>query len=155
MLQPLLAPPAPFSLVPLPKTYTKLFCRRAPCVRCGSEPEQPALCLLCGQVMCSFKGCRDDSGRDAVTLHSAVCGAGHGAFLLLRACTVMCVMPGNRRCHWGSLYLDRNGEEDPNMRRGKMLYLSQARLARLTKLVCETTFCHNTRLLSRMFRGEA
>ena len=67
----------------------------------------------------------------------------------------MCVMPGNRRCHWGSLYLDHNGEEDPNMRRGKMLYLSQARLVQLTKLVSETAFCHNNRLLSRMIRSEA
>ena len=52
-----------------------------------------------------------------------------------------------RRCIWRSIYLDRNGEEDRNMRRGRMLYLNAQRYAQLQNMVVENTFAHDTRIL--------
>ena len=49
-------------------------------------------------------------------------------FLLLKECVVILTLSKDRRCIWGSLYLDEHGEEDPNLRRGRALYLSKERL---------------------------
>jgi hypothetical protein len=36
------------------------------------------------------------------------------------AVQVLLVLGKDRRCVWGSLFLDHNGEEDRNLRRGKV-----------------------------------
>ena len=86
---------------------------------------------------------------------AGACGAGSAVFLLLRECTVLCVLPHARYCVWGSLYLDHHGEEDQNLRRGKMLFLNAPRLAQLTQLVLDASFCHNARILAGVQRNPA
>ena len=50
------------------------------------------------------------------------------SYLLLRASTTVLVHASGRRAMWKALYVDANGEADPHLQRGKMLYLSEARL---------------------------
>jgi len=70
----------------------------------------------------------------------------------LRACAVLLVLGRGRRCVWASLYLDRFGEEDRDLRRGKVLTLSRARVAQLTAIVRNLGFVHDTVVLSRTVR---
>ena len=67
----------------------------------------------------------------------------------------MLLLLGNERvCIWGSLYLDRNGEEDSYLRRGKSLYLSEDRYEALRHLVINHSFTQNTTILSNTSRGD-
>lgn len=47
-----------------------------------------------------------------------------------------------------SLYLDQYGEEDPNLRRGKTLFLSQDRYWNLLGMWIANSFDQDTKLLS-------
>jgi hypothetical protein len=99
--------------------------------------------------------------------HAQACGGGVGVFLLLRSSMVQTqlkpalavprAVPQNapqrawsvvewqvlllreeRSCVWPSLYLDRHGEEDENLQRGKPLFLSADRYQQLTSTVMGT-----------------
>ena len=58
----------------------------------------------------------------------------------------------DRRCIWGSLYLDEHGEEDPNLRRGRTLYLSKERLNALRRIVFLGLGLHDSRVLRKTKR---
>ena len=53
--------PAPiaFKLVDLPQTYDDLFeiCRNFVCPNCNQKPHDPAICLICGEIVCSQSYC--------------------------------------------------------------------------------------------------
>ncbi|GLE02255.1 hypothetical protein PINS_up011093 [Pythium insidiosum] len=136
-LLPLTPAPSRRLIMPLPRVYMELFIKynerpTGLCQRCRQLPQHPAICLLCGQVLCCFSPCCESTrGRiGECTQHTQACGLGTGAYLLLRACTVILFIGNERRCVWGSLYVDKNGEEDPYLRRGKTLYLAPTRLLR-------------------------
>ncbi|KAF0737533.1 hypothetical protein Ae201684_006689 [Aphanomyces euteiches] len=148
-----------FQLIQLPKLYVDIYlkyCQRtATCEVCHQAPTHPALCLLCGTLVCCYAPCC--SGGDGVgecTNHVRKCGVGFGVFLLLRACTVLLLLGHGRCCIWGSLYLDRNGEDDAYFRRGKPLYLNHERLATLTRLVVLHGFTESTALLNNTTRRD-
>jgi hypothetical protein len=93
---------------------------------------------------------------------------------------VLLVLGKDRRCVWGSLFLDHNGEEDRNLRRGKVaavhhprvlsaahclsfvarvaspqtLFLNAARAGQLRKLIATNSFCFNTKILSNTSRRD-
>ena len=96
--------------------------------------------------------CCNRQGLGEVTRHSRSCAAGYGAFLLLRESLVLITLGRQRRCIWGSLYLDEHGEEDRNLRRGRTLFLSQPRLRQLETLMAHHSFGHDTRILSMTTR---
>ncbi|RLN98373.1 hypothetical protein BBJ28_00019931, partial [Nothophytophthora sp. Chile5] len=99
-------------LVPLPRVYMDLFIRynekpAGVCRRCAQVPQHPGLCLFCGEVLCCFSACceaKEGGGVGECSQHAQRCGLGLGAFLLLRACTVILFLGNERRCVWGSLY---------------------------------------------------
>ena len=126
----------PLKLIELPRSYEVLFPEylKAPCSICGQVPTSPALCLLCGTLVCNNSQSCSKRGRRGCARHSLACGGGVGAFLLLRDTRTL-LLRAERRCVWGSLYLDQYGEEDPSRRRGRALYLSQERVAQLTNLL--------------------
>ncbi|RHZ26552.1 hypothetical protein DYB31_005272 [Aphanomyces astaci] len=67
---------------------------------------------------------------------------------------VLLLLGHGRCCIWGSVYLDRNGEEDAHFRRGKTLYLNQERVAALTRLVVLHGFTENTAILNNTSRRD-
>ncbi|CAI5720762.1 unnamed protein product [Peronospora destructor] len=149
-------------LIPLPRVYMDLFIRynekpTGVCRQCAQVPQHPGLCLFCGEVMCCFSACcesKEGGGVGECTQHAQRCGLGLGAFLLLRACTVILFLGNERRCVWGSLYVDKNGEEDPYLRRGKTLYLDSSRRLALESLLVSHSFSQNTAILQNTSRRD-
>ncbi|GMF32794.1 unnamed protein product [Phytophthora lilii] len=149
-------------LIPLPRVYMDLFIRynekpTGVCHQCAQVPQHPGLCLFCGEVLCCFSACceaKEGGGVGECTQHAQRCGLGLGAYLLLRACTVILFLGNERRCVWGSLYVDKNGEEDPYLRRGKTLYLDPSRRLALETLLVSHSFSQNTAILQNTSRRD-
>eukprot|EP00644_Phytophthora_capsici_P014412 jgi/Phyca11/99412/e_gw1.3.582.1 len=149
-------------LIELPRVYMDLFIRynekpTGICGQCAQVPQHPGLCLFCGEVLCCFSACceaKEGGGVGECTQHAQRCGLGFGAFLLLRACTVILFLGNERRCVWGSLYVDKNGEEDPYLRRGKTLYLDESRRLALETLLVSHSFSQNTAILQNTSRRD-
>ena len=90
-----------------------------------------AICLLTGTVMRSGSSGRPNSrekGRTpgACTLHARKTASGVGIFFLIQKCTVL-LMHNSKSAYSPSLYVDEHGEEDISLRRGRPLYLNEAR----------------------------
>ncbi|XP_062188383.1 E3 ubiquitin-protein ligase PRT6-like [Phragmites australis] len=139
-------PAVPFRLMQLPPVYQILLERyvKMQCPDCGSVPDEPALCLLCGKLCSpSWKPCC----RTGKCLnHASQCGAGVGIFLLVRKTTIL-LQRSARLAFWPSPYLDTFGEEDHEMQRGKPLYLSPERYAALTYLVASHSLDRTSEVL--------
>lgn len=138
---PRLVPLRKFHLVPLAPAFHDLFqvMSSARCKNCNTVPKQPAICLLCGELVCTASSCcmartADRKGAGECFLHARQCAAGFGVYLLVLSSVVLVLM-GERRTFWPSPYLDQHGEEDIKLRRGKPLYLSPARYRSLVELV--------------------
>jgi Proteolysis_6 C-terminal len=69
----------------------------------------------------------------ACTLHARKNGSGIGIFFLVQKCTVL-LMHNNKSAYSASLYVDEHGEEDPGLRRGRPLFLNEARYQALELL---------------------
>ncbi|XP_046846410.1 E3 ubiquitin-protein ligase UBR3-like [Xenia sp. Carnegie-2017] len=119
-------------LIKLPESYCSLFRlnRRRSCDKCGSIPEEPTICLVCGAFLC-LRGecCQRDNTRECVQ-HAIECGYGTAVFLMLMSSSVF-VIRGEKASVWGSVYLDEFGEEDIDLKRGKPLFLSSERYEKL------------------------
>lgn len=145
----------------LPRVYMDLFMKynEKPfgiCSSCHQQPQHPAVCLFCGVVLCCFSPCCESAVGNVgeCSQHAQSCGLGSGAFLLLRACTVVLFLGNERRCVWGSVYVDKNGEEDPYLRRGKTLYLDTGRLIALETLMLSHMYTQNTAILANTSRRD-
>ncbi|XP_066929342.1 E3 ubiquitin-protein ligase ubr3-like [Clytia hemisphaerica] len=120
-------------LISLPKEYDSLFqrYRKEKCVRCNTTPNDPTICLVCGAFLCFHASCCTNSkGVNECVQHSMECGCGTGVFLVISS-SVTLIIRETRVTLWGSVYLDSFGEEDKDLRRGKPLFLSEERYARL------------------------
>ncbi|KAL3924864.1 MAG: hypothetical protein SGILL_000787 [Bacillariaceae sp.] len=136
-----------FSLIRLPKSFVELYgivnkikgrdetstLDEADDV--GSS--ETAICLLTGAVMRSGSS-RRSFGRThrppgACTLHARKNGSGIGIFFLVQKCTVL-LMHNNKSAYSASIFVDEHGEEDPGLRRGRPLFLNDARYRALEKL---------------------
>eukprot|EP00736_Rhodelphis_marinus_P013906 Rmarinus@m.10585 len=154
--------PSALTLTPLPGLYEDLL-RRADhelCKNCGRVPERPALCLLCGMLCCLAATCCQLSPTKArvksssVTLssigegssHAWHCGCGMGAFLLVRH-TYPYILREERGAVSTSIYLDRYGEEDLIFRRGRPLFLHEARYTQLAQVIASHSLEHWPALL--------
>ncbi|GLE03517.1 hypothetical protein PINS_up012419 [Pythium insidiosum] len=125
-------------LVRLAPLYTDLHSEvlaRSRCPLTGKIVENPAICMVCEQVLCAGTDCcrRASDGMGACTAHAIACGHGVGLFFLMRSSSVLLVF-GPRSSYFGSPYLDMFGEEDINLRRGRPLYLNGKRMKTLLRL---------------------
>ncbi|GMF49365.1 unnamed protein product [Phytophthora fragariaefolia] len=125
-------------LVKLASSYTDLHSEvlgKSKCKQTWKTVENPAICLVCEQVLCAGTECcrRRSDGMGACTHHAITCGAGVGLFFLMRSSSVLLVF-GPRSSYFGSPYLDMFGEEDINVRRGRPLYLNSKRMKALQAL---------------------
>jgi hypothetical protein len=98
---------------------------------------ETAICLLTGAVMRSGSSrrtyARPPRPPGACTLHARKNGSGIGIFFLVQKCTVL-LMHNNKSAYSASIYVDEHGEEDPGLRRGRPLFLNDARYRALEKL---------------------
>ena len=67
------------------------------CLACGKPPTEPALCLLCGALLCGGPSCPawkrplDGQREGECTRHARSCGLGVGMFALVHQCTTLLV----------------------------------------------------------------
>ncbi|VDO99734.1 unnamed protein product [Soboliphyme baturini] len=97
------------------------------------EPRYPALCLVCGEMVCSRSYCCQRSLNDHMvggcTYHANHCSGGTGIFLSyicfsIRDCQIVLLYQLYRGCFLPAPYVDEYGETDQGFRRGKPLLLS-------------------------------
>ena len=107
------------------------------CIACSRPPVEPALCLVCGALVCADRRRRDRSAditrEGSCTRHARECSAGAALFYLVHKGVVLLV-DGPHSAYHPSLYVDAHGEEDRDLRRGNPLFLSQERVATVHKL---------------------
>ncbi|CAJ1399133.1 unnamed protein product [Effrenium voratum] len=106
--------------IQLPKMYLEILkdVRKRPCSACGRVPEEPALCLLCGALVClGSKACRGaDPLEGQCTEHARRCSSGQSLFLLPFMAQILAVSAPDC-CLWDCPYVDKNGEHNPYLRR--------------------------------------
>eukprot|EP00271_Cylindrocystis_brebissonii_P005383 TRINITY_DN17396_c0_g1_i1.p1 TRINITY_DN17396_c0_g1~~TRINITY_DN17396_c0_g1_i1.p1 ORF type:complete len:497 (-),score=91.81 TRINITY_DN17396_c0_g1_i1:23-1402(-) len=146
-------PRAP-ELMRLPEVYQDLLLAtlRQPCKRCNNIPEEPAICLVCGILLCCATECCKKGFRGECSRHSRDEGGGVGLFLLMRS-TQLLLMRSERICNAPSLYLDSHGEEDTYMKRGRPLRLSHLRLSELRRLWVHAAFDFDSHILHQSQLG--
>jgi len=125
--------PIRLGLVSLPKTFDTLYGEVQKRVETGSEL-LPALCLITGKVVFAGRsGGRGSTASGPCTRFCESNTAGVGIWLVIPSSQVV-LMHGRLACYYPSVYLDKHGEEDVNMRRGQPLFLSNDRMAALERL---------------------
>lgn len=87
----------------------------------GDDSRAPALCLICGEMLCSQSYCcqTEVEGGDKVgacAAHAQKCGAGVGVFLRVRECQILLMANKNKGCFYSPPYLDAYGETDQGLR---------------------------------------
>ena len=100
-------------LVPLPRDYTDLMNLSANFSCSNSvtgESKTPALCLVCGAMVCSHSHCCEallDGHRcGGCTAHARTCGADIGIFLRIRECIVVIHSKVTRGESWKTITTD-------------------------------------------------
>lgn len=137
-----------FTLIRLPKSFVELYNivnkvkgREDSTAAMDDSDDigssETSICLLTGAVMRSGSTRRayNRAARPpgACTLHARKTASGIGIFFLVQKCTVL-LMHNNKSAYSASLYVDEHGEEDPQLRRGRPLFLNEARYRALELL---------------------
>ncbi|KAJ3108877.1 hypothetical protein HDU97_010149 [Phlyctochytrium planicorne] len=120
--------PAVFELITLPKQLEVLFeeCFRKTCVRCERLIANPALCLLCGALVCSQSVCCAQDKLGECNLHVRTCGGDVGVFFLVKTFRIL-FLNHEKGTYLDPPYLDSYGEVDLNLRKGRLQFLHQKR----------------------------
>jgi E3 ubiquitin-protein ligase UBR2 len=131
------------SLINLPHDYTELI-NNVSTFTCpnylSDESRVPAMCLTCGEIMCSQSYCCQttieghSSPVGACTAHTEVCGGGVGIFLRVRECKVVLLAGPSKGCFIQPPYVDQYGETDAGLRRGNPLHLCPDKYRKIYKL---------------------
>lgn len=85
---------APPKLHALPEWYHDLLKTRLKekCTRCNTLPDEPAVCLLCGTLVCAgTECCRHDGEQGECTSHAISCGAGCAPYMFVKKCLLVIV----------------------------------------------------------------
>ncbi|SPO19704.1 related to ubiquitin-protein ligase e3 component [Ustilago trichophora] len=136
----LLEHPHIYELSKLPHDLATLLqdTRRRPCKKCNNVPPEPALCLLCGDVVCLQSFCcqsEDDGEKGECNQHMETCGGSIGAYFKIKSNLVLLLYQGNGTFHFLSPYLDSHGEIDVGLRKGRPQKLHQQRYDELRKQI--------------------
>ena len=125
----------PRPLHELPLKFTDLFKRVAAhkCPVTREQPTDPAVCLVCGAMLCAGSACCKRGGRGALTQHVQQCSGGAGVFFLVHRCGTV-LLRGPHAAYSLSPYVDDFGEEDSGLRRGRPLHLDAERMRHLERL---------------------
>eukprot|EP00435_Cladocopium_sp_Y103_P016535 s1236_g4.t1 len=107
------------SFIAVPEVYLDLLkdVRKRPCIKCQRLPDEPAMCLLCGAIVCvGRQDCRGSDTEGQCTTHARECTAGQSLFLLPYMAQVLAVSAPDC-CLWDCPYVDKNGEPNPRLKR--------------------------------------
>ena len=108
----------------------------------GVTLEDPAICLLCGQILCAgrkilTKTPESKSNPGECTLHALHCGAGVGCFFIIQSCLVLLIR-GSRCCYYPTIYLDEHNESNTDvhytMSHNRPMFLSGKRYQKVKEL---------------------
>ncbi|XP_050308066.1 E3 ubiquitin-protein ligase UBR2 isoform X2 [Anthonomus grandis grandis] len=127
----------PPRLIELPDDYSELINSASTFVCPNNEEEcrNPAMCLVCGKLLCSQSYCcQTEYNKMAVgacNSHAMTCGAGVGMYLRVRDCELLLLATPKRGCFMSAPYLDEHGETDQGLRRGNPLKLNRERYEKL------------------------
>jgi E3 ubiquitin-protein ligase UBR1 len=127
--------PAVMTLIALPKQLDVLFeeSRIKTCERCGTIPQTPALCLICGVFVCSQSFCCTDGETGECNAHARVCGGDIGIFFIIKRSLVL-LLHNENGCYMNPMYLDAHGEVDIGLRRGNVLKVNAKRYGELRRI---------------------
>ncbi|XP_040576594.1 E3 ubiquitin-protein ligase UBR2 [Lepeophtheirus salmonis] len=128
-------------LVDLPSDYSE-FINAVSSFKCPKslceESRYPAMCLICGTVLCSQSYCCqtniDGIRVGACNAHAQKCSAGFGIFLRVRECKVIIISGMSRGCIIDPPYVDQYGETDMGFRRRNPLSLCPRRYKEVNKI---------------------
>lgn len=123
----------PPSLVQLPNDFDRIFQQEVVCSQCQKFPTHPAVCLVCGQLLCATTSCCAKNGKMELSAHTEECCSGNGIFLFVKESTVYLLAEG-LVLPYGSPYVDRHGEQDLQLVRGLPLHLHADRWNQLVRL---------------------
>ncbi|PWN21802.1 hypothetical protein BCV69DRAFT_268300 [Microstroma glucosiphilum] len=126
-----------YELITLPKDLTALlqYSQRTPCKKCKTSPPEPALCLLCGEVVCYQSFCCMDATlqRGECNLHISTCGGNYGIFFKVKTNLVFLLYHSNGTFIY-SPYLDSHGEVDVGLQKGRRQTLYMKRYDELRRV---------------------
>ncbi|KAI8069327.1 hypothetical protein BC940DRAFT_340219 [Gongronella butleri] len=127
--------PTPFSLITLPYRMDQLFeeSARRVCRNCKTVPEDPALCLVCGTIVCARRYCCMQDNLGECNLHMRKCGGEIGIYMVIKECLIL-LLHDNGATIMSAPYLDSHGEADIFLRRGKPQFLNAKRYEQLRQL---------------------
>ncbi|EAU93649.2 hypothetical protein CC1G_02879 [Coprinopsis cinerea okayama7 len=131
--------PGIYKLARLPLVLDTMFMlpeKVLTCNRCNTVPNDGAICLLCGTIVCFQSGCCADveyNGRGECNSHTRECGGMIGLYYLIKRGTLLYLNAGNGT-FYPSPYLDVHGEADLSMRRGRRQYLHYPRYEEVRKV---------------------
>ncbi|BGP42337.1 E3 ubiquitin-protein ligase ubr1 [Rhodotorula kratochvilovae] len=116
--------PVPYELLGLPHQLDTLAAAalEMPCQRCGDVPRDPAICLLCGEILCAQSFCCMVGEKDAMhgecNEHMWTCGGSVGVYYLVKS-NVILYLHADKGSFSTPPYLDSHGEVDVGGRRGR------------------------------------
>ena len=119
-------PPSLVPLFPLPDRFDQVLRRylKAKCTNCDTIPRSPAVCLICGTLVClNDVCCRDGSGGEC-RRHRMSCSADTGIFLLLKNCALLMLSQGSGLII-PAPYLNEFGEHDLDLHSESPLHLNR------------------------------
>jgi hypothetical protein len=139
----------------LPRVYQELLAKyihgkEEQCTSCKQLPKEPAICLICGDLLCYSQELCGKQGNKNRMCHakndSEESGDGLRIFFLLRS-TQLVLIRGNREFKGLSIYLDHHGEEDLYLRRSQLLYLNDVRMNEVRRLWLTAGFDYDSYIL--------
>ncbi|KAI9000300.1 hypothetical protein BC832DRAFT_149454 [Gaertneriomyces semiglobifer] len=127
--------PRPPRLIALPQSLSTLIETAASrtCHKCNTIPSEPALCLLCGTFVCSQSYCCQEDEKGECNVHARHCSGDIGLFFLVKKCVVLMLNRGDGM-FLPPPYLDKYGEVDLGLRRGRPQFLNSKRYGEVQKL---------------------
>ncbi|KAJ1961860.1 E3 ubiquitin-protein ligase ubr1 [Dispira parvispora] len=126
--------PGIMELTALPTGFDYLFeaSSKVVCPKCKKIPQDPALCMFCGQFVCIQSFCCSDDFYGECNLHMMMCSGPIGIFLVVKSNTALLLWNDS-----GSFivtpYRDYHGEMDLGLKRGRPLFLDQKRYDELRR----------------------
>lgn len=157
--------PVIYELLGLPKHIDMLIesSVNRKCRRCRTVPSYPAICLLCGELVCQQSHCCMDQDLGEEPMHGECnmhmweyvahpplylspiadglltlfrarrCGSSTGIYLLIKKNAII-YLYADKGSFQAAPYLDSHGEPDLGFRRHRPLYLNRARYDEIRKL---------------------
>ncbi|BGP26637.1 E3 ubiquitin-protein ligase UBR1 [Rhodotorula toruloides] len=112
----------PYELLGLPDKLDTLLALsiEAKCKRCDGAPENPALCLFCGEMLCAQSFCcmvgEEDAAHGECNEHMWTCAGSVGLYYLIKRNAIL-YLHADRGAFSTPPYLDSHGEVDVGARR--------------------------------------